>query len=210
MNKEEILNYLDERFDNIQMPCFGNMNIDYITSQLSVYRNQAGLWIILFNSVVWWPAGEGLTGMLELVGPGVKGAQGFDNDRIFYPGTVDYSVDENQIKSVRVRGKEIALTSLDIKPQFHIQPDPGFWACCALIRDYRSELLANEQELAKFIPAGFECMLVLDEWEHPDWGCPPSQTHTFTKIAAALAEGNSLELANSPNPNTHWSKWLPK
>lgn len=210
MNKKEILNFLDERFDNIEMPCFGNMNIDYVTSQLSVYVNPEGLWIILFNSVVWWPAGEGLMGMIELVGPGVSGVQGFDNDRTFIPGLIDYSFDDDRIMSVQVRGKEIDIESLNIKPQLDMQAELGFWACCALIKNYRSQLLANEQELYKFIPEGFECKLVLDEWQHPDWNCPPSQTHTFTKIAAALAEGVALEFESCPNPNTHWSKWIPK
>ena len=91
MNESEILKFLDARFENIEMPCFSNMNIDYVTSQLSVYRNSHNSWIILFNSVVWWPSADGLMGMIEIVGPGVVGRQGFDNDRTFIPGIFEDS-----------------------------------------------------------------------------------------------------------------------
>jgi hypothetical protein len=209
MKKEEILKFFDERFENIEMPCFGNMNLDYITSRLSVYRNNDDSWIVLFNSIVWWPAAEGLMGTIEVIGPGVIGCQGFDNDRITYPGKIESSYDD-EILSVLVRGKEIDLKSLRIEPQFDLQPEIGFWAGTAIIKHYRDELLANDSELESFIPQGFKVDLVLDEWEHPDWDNPPRKTQTFSNIAAKLAQGASMNFEECPNPNTHFSKWLPK
>lgn len=210
MNESEIFKFLDERFENIEMPCFSNMNIDYVTSQLSVYRNSHNSWIILFNSVVWWPSADGLMGMIEIVGPGVVGRQGFDNDRTFIPGIVEDSYEEGRVVSISVRGEEVNVESLHIESNFDIQAEPGFWACCALVQDYRQQLLAKDDELKRFIPEAYKLELVLDEWEHPDWDCLPSKTHTFSILAKKLAEGSPLEMEKCPSPNIHWLNWLPK
>lgn len=109
-NRESILSFLDNAFQNIEMPCLGNMNIDYVSSRLSTYRS-TDKWLLLFNSVVWCPAGDGLMAVVETVGTGVVGRQGFDNDRCFVSGSVNMDDDE-KILSIFVRGEDIDLTSL--------------------------------------------------------------------------------------------------
>ena len=74
----QILEFLDRSFNSIEMPCLGNMNIDYISSRLLAFRDDTR-WLILFNSIVWWAAGQGLTTIVSPIGNCVKGKQGFDN-----------------------------------------------------------------------------------------------------------------------------------
>jgi hypothetical protein len=190
------------------MPCFSNMNIDYVSSRLSTYRS-TDKWLLLFNSVVWWPAAEGLMTMVEIVGTGVVGKQGFDNDRYFVPGCLELDNDKNII-SIRVRGEDINPISLAIQPNYDIQPEYGFWVSVALTEKYKESLLASQAELKQFISPGFQHLLTIDEWDHPTWDTPPSQTETFPRIANVLVTSTPSLWQPVEMPNTQWSHWLPK
>jgi hypothetical protein len=207
-DKDSILSFLDNAFQSIEMPCLGNMNLDYVSLRLSSYRS-TDKWLLIFNSVVWWPAAEGLMAMVEVVGTGVVGTQGFDNDRSFVTGCIEVDDDEN-ILSIVVRGEDIDPTGLVIQPNYNVQPEYGFWVATALAENYKESLLASQAEVKQFIPPGFQHLLTIDEWEHPTWATPPSQTVTFPRIADVLIASdpslwNSVEVTN-----THWSHWLPK
>lgn len=207
-NRDSILSFLDKAFQNIEMPCLGNVNIDYVSLRLSTYRSK-DKWLLLFNSVVWWPAADGLMAMVETVGTGVVGRQGFDNDRAFVPGCIEVD-DEENILSILVRGEDIDPTSLVIQPNYDVQPEYGFWVSTALAEKFKESLLASKAEVKQFIPPGFQHLLTIDEWDHPTWDTPPSRTVTFPRIANVLVTSD-LSLWNSVEvTNTHWSHWLPK
>jgi hypothetical protein len=207
-NRQSILSFLDNAFQTIEMPCFGNVNIDYVSSRLLAYRS-ANKWLLLFNSVVWRPAAEGLMSMVETVGTGVVGRQGFDNDRAFVPGYIELD-DEENIGSILVRGEDIDPTDLAIQPNYDVQPEYGFWISVALAEKYKESLLATQAEIKQFIPPGFQHLLTVDEWDHPTWDMPPSQTVSFPRIANVLVTSDPSLWIPVEVPNTHWSHWLPK
>lgn len=204
-----ILDYLDARFEALEMPCLGNMNIDYLASRLHVYTSPDS-WFLLFDAVVWWPGLGGIAGMIELVGPGVSGKQGFDDDRLTEPASIAISDDGEAVTSIVVRGRAVAPEELDLRADEAISDDIGFWTGVALLAGHREALLATHQERAAFVPPGFERVLVLDEWQHPDFDCPPSATDTFRALAVAIEKGDFSAFPASSKPNTHWSKWVPK
>lgn len=205
---QQILEFLDRRFTSIEMPCFGNMNIDYISSRLLAFRDDSR-WLILFNSITWCPAGEGLMTILECVGNCVKGNQGFDSDRYLIKGKIQYDEVLNDYQ-VTVRGNPIPLTELNIisRPDLFAEHEPNI--AIALLENYREELLANQEEYGVFIPDGLTKVLSLDEWHHPDWDCLPSQTESFPLIAEVLFTGNPDLYKPPKNPNTDWRFWFPK
>lgn len=207
-NRDSILSFLDNAFQRIDMPCFGNMNIDYVSSRLSTYRS-SDQWLLLFNSVVWWPAGQGLTATVEVVGTGVVGRQGFDNDRFLVPGCIQLDDDQN-IRSIVIRGEDTNPTSLVIQPNYDVQPEYGFWVSVALAETYKESLLASQAEIQQFIPPGFQHLLTIDEWDHPTWDMPPSRTVAFPRIASVLVTSDPSLWIPVEAPNTHWSHWLPK
>jgi len=209
MDASSISRYLDERFEKFEMPCFSNMNVDYLSSRLSVHVSSDS-WILLFNSIVWWPAADGLQGMIEVVGPGVRGVQGFDNDRSTCPGVVETDDSGDEIVAVSVRGRPVELSSLAIEPDFDLQADMGFWTAVALLDDYRESLLASKEEWAPFVPAQFKQVLQLDAWQQPDFDTLPSQTETFSRISSAIASGDFRDCEICAAPNTDWARWLPK
>jgi hypothetical protein len=204
----QILEFLDRRFAAIEMPCLGNMNIDYISSRLLAFRDDSR-WLILFNSITWCPAGEGLMTILECVGNCVKGKQGFDRDRSLITGQITYDEVLN-VYHVNVRGKSIPLSELKIisHPDLFSEHEPDI--AIALLENYREELLANREEYGKFVPDGLTEVLRLDEWHHPDWDCPPRQTESFPLIAEVLFTGNPDLYKPPTNPNTDWRFWFPK
>lgn len=205
-----ILRYLDERFDKFEMPCLGNMNLDYLTLRLHVYVSPQRHWLLLFDAVVWWPGLGGIAGMIELVGPGVNGKQGFTDDRLTNPAAVETDDDGERVTAIRVRGQAVDPNELDGHMDTEVSEDAGFWASVALLDKHREALLTTAEERAAFVPAGFERKLVLDEWQHPDFDVPPSSTDTFRALALAIANNDFAAFPKSANPNTHWAKWLPK
>jgi hypothetical protein len=207
-NRDSILSFLDNAFQNIEMPCFGNMNIDYVSSRLSTYRS-TDKWLLLFNSVVWWPSSHGLMDMVETVGTGVVGRQGFDNDRVFAPGCIEVDDDQN-ILSIVIRGEDIDPTNLVVQPNYDVQPEYGFWVAVALAEKYKESLLASQAEIKQFIPSDFQHLLTIDEWDHPTWDTPPSRTVTFPRIANVLVTSDPSLWLPVETPNTHWSHWYPK
>jgi len=207
-NTYSILSFLDNAFQNIEMPCFGNMNIDYVSSRLSTYRSTEK-WLLLFNSIVWHPAAEGLETFVEIVGIGVVGKQGFALDRVFVPGCIEVDDDDN-ILSIVVRGENIDPTSLVIQPNYDVQPEYGFWVSVALAEKYKESLLASQTEVKQLIPPGFQHLLTIDEWDHPTWDMPPSRTVAFPRIANVLVTSDPSLWSRVEVPNTHWSHWLPK
>ena len=207
-NTYSILSFLDNAFQNIEMPCFGNMNIDYVSSRLSTYRSTEK-WLLLFNSIVWHPAAEGLETFVEIVGTGVVGKQGFALDRVFVPGCIEVDDDDN-ILSIVVRGENIDPTSLVIQPNYDVQPEYGFWVSVALAEKYKESLLASQAEVKQLIPPGFQHLLTIDEWDHPTWDMPPSRTVAFPRIANVLVTSDPSLWIPVEAPNTHWSHWLPK
>lgn len=204
----QILEFFDRSFSSIEMPCFGNTNIDYISSRLLAFRDNTR-WLILFNSIVWWPSCEGLTTIVAPIGNCIKGKQGFDNDFCFETGKIAYN-ELLALYEVSVRNKDISLSELNIITQPHLHSEYELDIAIALLDKYREELLASEDEYRKLIPDGLTEVLRLDEWHHPDWDCPPSQTETFPLIAEVLFTGNSNLYKPPTNPNTDWKLWLPK
>ena len=204
----QILEFLDRSFNSIEMPCFGNMNIDYISSRLLAFRDDTR-WLILFNSIVWWAAGQGLTTIVAPIGNCVKGKQGFDNDFCFATGKIEYN-ELLALYEVCVRNKNISLSELNITAHPQLHSEYEFDIAIALADKYREELLASEDEYRMLIPDGLTEVLRLDEWHHPDWNCPPSQTETFPLIAEVLFTGNNNLYKPPTNPNTDWKFWFPK
>jgi hypothetical protein len=208
----QILDFLDRSFGSFEMPCFGNMNIDYISSRLLAFRDDTR-WVILFNSIVWWASCEGLTTLVTPIGICLNGKLGFDNDRFrdgyFTTGNIQYN-EFLELFEISVRDRPISLSELNIIPHPHLHSEYKLDIAIALVDKYREELLASEDEYRRLIPDGLTEVLRLDEWHHPDWDCPPSQTETFPLIAEVLFTGNSNLYKPPRNPNTDWQFWLPK
>jgi len=204
----QILDFLDRSFNSIEMPCFGNMNIDYISSRLLAFRDDLR-WLILFNSIVWYPSGQGLTTIVAPIGNCVKGKQGFDNDYCFETGKIVYN-ELLDLYEVSIRNRDISLSELNIVAHSHLHSEYEFDIAIVLLDKYREELLASEDEYSVLIPDGLTEVLRLDRWHHPDWGCPPSQTESFPLIAKVLFTGNTDLYKPPKNPNTDWQFWFPK
>ncbi|BBC22645.1 DUF7003 family protein [Pseudanabaena sp. ABRG5-3] len=205
---QQILEFLDRRFNAIEMPCLGNMNIDYVSSRLLAFRDDLR-WLILFNSITWWPAGQGLTTIVECVGNCVQGRQGFDSDHTFITGKIQYD-ELLELYTVEVRDQPITINDLDIIAHRDLYVDREFDIAIALLENYREDLLASRDEYGKFIPEGLTEVLRLDEWQHPNWDCLPSQTESFPLIAEVLFTGNPNLYKKPQTPNTDWALWFPK
>lgn len=153
--------------------------------------------------------------MVEIVGPGVFGRQGFDDGQAFGPGFIEfdygknYDEEDTKILSIEVRGREIDPTSLVLNTNYNVYNDYGFWVSVALTEKYKESLLASQTEIGRFIPPGFKHLLSIDEWDHPLMcgATLPSQTEAFPRIADVLVAKDSSLWKPVKEPNTHWSHW---
>ena len=210
----QILQFLDRSFAEIKIPCFGNMNVDYISSRLLAFRDEQQ-WILVFNSIAWCPAGEGLTTIIECVGNcclsknNIQHDFHFDSNRYLITGKIEY----NQVLDeylVSVRDKSVDLAELGIIAYPDLYTDRELDVAIALSEKYREELLANREEYGVFIPNGMTQVLQLEQWHHPDWDCPPSQTESFPLIAEVLYRAVTDLYKPAKHPNTDWRLWFPK
>ncbi|MFQ3678958.1 MAG: hypothetical protein SNJ60_00390 [Pseudanabaenaceae cyanobacterium] len=201
---EELLAFWDRAYEAIAMPWFDNINIDYLGFRLEVYRRE-NWWRLLFHSVVWRPAADGLMVLLEPVGPDVAP----HSLHSFTPATLEYA-DDDTLSSLRVRGEAVDCATLKVQPNFDLQPEYLFWVGVALLAVYPTALFATAEEKAVCVPPGAEPLLVLTEWDHPTWDRLPSQTETFPRLAEVLITGEPQRWRPVAAPNTHWAHWLPK
>ena len=211
---QQILEFLDRSFESIKMPCFGNLNVDYLSSRLLAFRDEQQ-WLLVFNSIAWIPAGQGLTTLVECVGNcnlsrnQVQHDFHFDSNRYLVTGQVEYDETLNHYRAI-VRGQSIAIENLNIipHPDLFAEREPDI--AIALLENYREDLLATREEYGVFIPEGLTEVLRLDEWHHPNWDCLPSQTESFPAIAEVLFTGDSGLYKPSSQTNTDWRLWYPK
>jgi hypothetical protein len=215
----QILQFLDRSFAEIKIPCLGNVNVDYISSRLLAFRDERQ-WILVFNSITWCPAGEGLTTIIECVGNcslsknnlsknNIHHDFHFDSNRYLITGKIEYNQDLDEYL-VSVRDQSIDLAELNIIAHPDLYADRELDVAIALLENYREELLANREEYGVFIPDGMTQILQLEQWQHPDWDRPPSQTESFPLIAEVLYRGDADLYKHAAHPNTDWRLWFPK
>lgn len=79
----------------------------------------------------------------------------------------------------------------------------------ALAEDHRTELLATEAERRSRIPDQWDCLVTLEEWNHPDVVHEvnrPSTSQTMRSLAEAIVNRDPSR-CEPERPNTHWSNW---
>ena len=208
--EQDVLDQLDHGAAKAAgFPCLGNMNLDYLATRLHVFGDE-NRWALAFNSIVWWPAYEGLHTVIESVGNCVRG----EPLRAIAPGAIEMDYDEDSdletVTGVTVRGVEVPVSSLKIKPEPEISEDVGFWTGIALLERHGDKLFAMPKEVAAGLPGDLLPILTLNEWLHPDVTQAPSASETFRQIAKVIVTGDPSAYRAPANPNTHWRHWVPK
>lgn len=126
----------------------------------------------------------------------------------------DSEVVAEKAKSVLLRGKTVAIPSVDELEAYDIEPeDPPriqiFELCRFLAASQRDLVLATPAERRVSVAPELEQILVLDAWHHPDVVNDerPSASATFQQLAQVLVTGDVSQYRPVQAPNTHWSKW---
>lgn len=141
-----------------------------------------------------------------------------DDHRFFHPVEGDDWVHEEEVASgtgeVVVRGQAIAvpttaeLEACGLHPQ---SPSSAavFELCRYLAETHRDLVLATPEERRVSVPLGFEELMILDEWHHPDvvTGALPSESEAFQQLAVVLGTDDVTAYRPTLPPNTHWTNW---
>ena len=213
LSAEDILAQLDESARQFRFPGFNNMNYHLGTARLSAFRSAAH-WALVFEELVWWPAGEGITLCLSVFGTGLAfpGGASWSPGLIHWPHSpVSCGFDDQgelSYDGVSIRGQLVALRPEELERHPDV-PERGFAMMVRLLESHRDELLCTPEELRRVVPDDMEFLLQLDQWHHPDVyrGELPSQNPSFQNLAEVLASGEAARLRPAEKPNVDWRLW---
>ncbi len=128
---------------------------------------------------------------------------------------MEFDDDEGQeelgnIVKLTIRGKPVPFRQLKVQPQLKLQSEPAFWVALAATEAYREQMLATDEEMARYFKNGLPPkLIVLDDWCHGD-AEHPSELRTFQLLAKALVAGDADIYQPAEKPNTHWRNWIEK
>lgn len=224
----EILAQLDACAESLNFPMLDNGYIYPVTSRITVF-GESERWVIVVEAVGYFhrlPGHDGVENTLYIFGNGLG----------FEPG---YNIENNlQVTADSDEGPTfIAWDQFGtLNPEVHtmlirdqqvtIPKDPAFYASRnvalenptairvyefmrACLPEYKSALLATEDELYDAFRQHLPKLLQVDEWCHPDIADEemPSGNETFQQIAAVLASGDVSLYQPTKQPNNDWRNW---
>ena len=203
--RQDILSELDEAARDYKLPGLDNGFIYPVDTRLHAFRDEAR-WAVVIEVVGYDYRGASLDDVLYVLGNCID--LPFEADT-FLPRIDNFEELEDEEEPVVAPGVE----SVVIRGQAVPVPRPAGTDLVELFRAltpaYRDLLLADEDELRRWVPKDLPRILVLEEWNHPDVfdGALPSQSDTFLRIADVLVDGRPELYTPTQPPNTHWSNW---
>lgn len=228
MNRETILEQLDEAARNFVFPMLDNGYIYPADVRMSIYRDEAR-WLMIIEALgVGTPQTSGIDSFcnaLYLFGNALDRKPGTANTDFLYPiaslpedplfaDEYDWNV-RPEAGALSLREQRVALdlteASLHRKGLTLLaspEVDPVV-VLRSLLPDYRDLLLASPKELAVRNPHSLPLWLRLEEWHHPDLanGELPGESKTFQMLADAITSGDSTLYIPAQAPNTDWRNW---
>jgi hypothetical protein len=228
MNKDAILEQLDEAARAYVFPMLDNGYVYSADVRMSVYRDDTR-WLMIIEAL--GVHNEGTSGVdsfyncLHLFGNALHRRAGTDNadflcsidsipDDPLFEDEYNWHVRPG-VRALSIRGERVPLDLIDgtlkKKGLSLLNPpeiDPVV-VLRSLLPEYREQLLASPAELAERNPHALPLWLRLDEWHHPDLANDesPSESETFQMLADAIATGDRRRYAPTEQPNTDWRNW---
>ncbi len=212
---QAILDELDQRAENHELPMMDNVNYPFLAGRLNIYRDNHS-WAIVFNTLSLEICS--IVAIIDPVGADVKIDQLNENDAFVVVADFESNDETIAAQRVTIRGNEVniapeLLAQINVLFEQSRKEDSitGEWdAAELLIKEYKEKLLPTAEEVARFFPKGLPPLFFsLDEWHHPDLAMDelPSSTETFQLIAKAICSGNVGDYASTCEPNTNRRNW---
>ncbi len=219
---DEILSQLDACAAEMRFPMLDNGYVYLGDVRLSGYADDRH-WALLIEVLGFNPRADGIRNAIYRYGNCLVGEVGLANEDFItsleedpdYPAFDEEFGVLDGAEMVRVRGQAVPIPwgpavlaakgiTLAEPPRLRVEE-----LMRALLPEYRSQLLATEEELRRRMPADLPLLIRLDEWHHPDLVNEerPSDSPSFQSLAEVLVMGDPNGYRPHPNPNTHWKNW---
>ncbi|MEH7633372.1 hypothetical protein AB0R75_11960 [Bacillus pumilus] len=213
MNSTQILNILDEEFDNLNRPIFEWREMNYIGSKCTIIRLNHQQWLIAIQSF-----------LLDKKGPYVT-IDFYRNDtqnryQNILMDDLTFKLDNNSyipfsdiephhlqlIKEIKFNEDSFCLKNLNLHDEMD-KNGKSFFRNLYEIPSFRNFLWKTPSSLLNFVglKEGYEKVFETEEWEYPDYLTEPSETVSFKSFAQFLA--NEVDSVNVGIPNNHWMEW---
>ncbi|AUS99717.1 hypothetical protein CLI64_04540 [Nostoc sp. CENA543] len=212
----EILECLDQAHRNLDFPGFGKINIDMVSARLTGFRNDY-YWVLVFEELVHWYGLAGIQPVLAITAFSNRPDIGNGLFATLYPVEIENEDDYENTNALhlKIRGESLTVEPKSI-PKHHYC-NFGFNLLVYLLSDYRSQMLATEQELLSIVSHELIQVIQLDNWHHPNvygWNFAanrhflPSDAQSMQMIAKVLVTGNPNFYQPCEESNVDWRRWL--
>lgn len=235
----QILDILDDAARNFIFPMLDNGYVYPAAARLNVYLSPSD-WALVFETFGFSPrSGSPDVTVTTLASRIIRAKSEADfltldayrnylqlhphDEQCFYHPIEDNAWIDTEIgdlvrlraNALTLRGQRQALPSLADYKEAGVALEntsrPQVYELCrALAHSRREEVLATPNEREANVPEDVVCLLVLDEWYHPDVVDPsalPSSNTTFQQLAIVLESGDPAAYCPAVQPNSHWSNW---
>ncbi|WP_298906135.1 hypothetical protein [uncultured Nostoc sp.] len=213
---DQILNCLDKAHGNLDFPGFNKINIHMVSARLTGFRSDTH-WVIVFEQLENWYGLAGIQPVLAI--SAFSNRSDLENGLVetLFPVAIE---NENDSKHTNTLHLIIRGEALTLDPQLierHHRWNFGFDLLVHLLPEYRSKMLATENELQLIASNDLLQVIQLDNWHHPDvfgWNYQadrhfqPSDAKSMQMIAKVLVTGNSNFYNPCEESNVDWRKWI--
>lgn len=213
---DEILKCLDEANGNLDFPGFDNINLHMVSARLTGFRSDTHC-VIVFEQLENW---YGLTGIQPVLAiSAFSNSSDLENGLVetLFPVEIENEDDWKHTNAfhLTIRGEVLTLDLQSIQRYHHW--NFGFDLLVHLLPEYRSKMLATENELQSIASNDVLKVIQLDNWHHPDvfgWNYQadrhfqPSDAKSMQMIAKVLVTGDPNLYNPCEDPNVDWRKWM--
>ncbi|MEH1867835.1 MAG: hypothetical protein V7K69_22935 [Nostoc sp.] len=211
---DEILKCLDQAHGNLDFPGFTNINLHMASARITGFRSDTH-WIIVFEELVNWYGLAGIQPVLAIYG--FSNRSDLENGLVetLFPVEIENEEDWKHTNALhlKIRGEALTLDTQSIQRHRNF----GFDLLVHLLPEYRTKMLATENELQLIASNDLLQVIQLDNWHHPDvfrWNhqadrhFQPSDAKSMQMIAKVLVTGDPNFYKPCEDPNVDWRKWM--
>jgi hypothetical protein len=213
---DQILKCLDKAHENLDFPGFNKINIHMVSARLTGFRSDTH-WVIVFEQLENWYGLAGIQPVLAI--SAFSNRSDLENGLVetLFPVEIENENDWKHTNTLHliIRGEALTLNTQLIER--HHRWNFGFDLLVHLLPEYRSKMLATENELQLIASNDLLQVIQLDNWHHPDvfgWNYQadrhfqPSDAKSMQMIANVLVTGDQNFYKPCEDPNIDWRKWM--
>jgi len=217
MNADDVLQFLDGQAKASRFLTLDNYYWNYSRAKLHTYASPDD-WILTFQVCAYFQRTRELGNFCYIYGPSLNSGRQVTTLRVLHSGDRDVELnDRYHFILMFPSGPEICEPTEKDYRAYKIpatSENPPILDIVRLVGwKYSDRVFLGTPELDIFLASlglvGFNMLLDLDDWYHPNVALeePPSKSRSMRQIADVIASNDPSKYTLGGKGNTHWRKW---